>query len=158
MCSAMFINANPTTPRLSTYSTLYFSNIKLIVQGGSNITGTNCDLFTHNESRSYLNHLVQCHLRTLCQISLFPLGFPTITFYQFFLFQMRTACLFKNIWWHVQTQKCGNCSIIILLSVFWSKYSHKHLFSHTLNKWFYLKTRKKVTAVLKNGKSHTLSF
>jgi hypothetical protein len=28
------------------------------VQGGSNITGTNCDLFTHKLSRSYLNHLV----------------------------------------------------------------------------------------------------
>jgi hypothetical protein len=30
----------------------------LNVQGGSNITGTSCDLFTHNQSRSYLNHLV----------------------------------------------------------------------------------------------------
>ena len=29
-----------------------------ILQGGSNMTGTNCDLFTHNQSRSYLNHLV----------------------------------------------------------------------------------------------------
>jgi hypothetical protein len=29
-----------------------------VLQGGSNITGTNCDLFTHNRSRSYLNHLV----------------------------------------------------------------------------------------------------
>jgi hypothetical protein len=28
------------------------------VQGGSNMTGTNCDLFTHNQSLSYLNHLV----------------------------------------------------------------------------------------------------
>jgi hypothetical protein len=28
------------------------------VQGGSNMTGTNCDLFTHKYSRSYLNHLV----------------------------------------------------------------------------------------------------
>jgi hypothetical protein len=29
-----------------------------IVRGGSNMTGTNCDLFTHKQSRSYLNHLV----------------------------------------------------------------------------------------------------
>ena len=29
-----------------------------IVQGGSYMTGTNCDLFTHNQSRLYLNHLV----------------------------------------------------------------------------------------------------
>ena len=29
-----------------------------LLQGGSNMTGTNCDLFTHNQSRSYLNHLV----------------------------------------------------------------------------------------------------
>jgi hypothetical protein len=28
------------------------------VQGGSNMTGTNCNLFTHKQSRSYLNHLV----------------------------------------------------------------------------------------------------
>jgi type IV secretory pathway VirB6-like protein len=30
------------------------------VQGGSNMTGTNCDLFTHKSSGSYLNHLVIC--------------------------------------------------------------------------------------------------
>jgi hypothetical protein len=29
-----------------------------VVQGGSNMTGTNCDLFTHKSSRSYLTHLV----------------------------------------------------------------------------------------------------
>ena len=28
------------------------------IQGGSNMTGTNCDLFTHKSSPSYLNHLV----------------------------------------------------------------------------------------------------
>jgi hypothetical protein len=30
----------------------------IIIQGDSNMTGTNCDLFTHKSSRSYLNHLV----------------------------------------------------------------------------------------------------
>jgi hypothetical protein len=30
------------------------------IQGGSNMTGRNCDLFTHKSSRSYLNHLVHC--------------------------------------------------------------------------------------------------
>ena len=35
-----------------------FPTFRSIVQGGSNMTGTNCDLFTHNQSRSYLNHLV----------------------------------------------------------------------------------------------------
>jgi hypothetical protein len=34
------------------------SNRRLL-QGGSNMTGTNCDLFTHKSSRSYLNHLVK---------------------------------------------------------------------------------------------------
>jgi hypothetical protein len=29
----------------------------LKLQGGSNMTGTNCDLFTHKSSRFYLNHL-----------------------------------------------------------------------------------------------------
>jgi hypothetical protein len=28
------------------------------IKGGSNMTGTNCDLFTHKSSWSYLNHLV----------------------------------------------------------------------------------------------------
>jgi hypothetical protein len=31
----------------------------IIIQAGSNMTGTNCDLFTHNQSLSYLNHLVR---------------------------------------------------------------------------------------------------
>jgi hypothetical protein len=31
--------------------------VLVFVQGGSNMTGTNCDLFTHKQSRSYLNHL-----------------------------------------------------------------------------------------------------
>jgi hypothetical protein len=34
-------------------------NNTISVQGGSNMTGTNCDFFTHKQSRSYLNHLVQ---------------------------------------------------------------------------------------------------
>jgi hypothetical protein len=32
------------------------------IQGGSNMTGTNCDLFTHKYSQSYLNHLVPWHI------------------------------------------------------------------------------------------------
>ena len=38
---------------------------KSLVQGGSNMTGTNCDLFTHNQSRSYLNHLVSDQIRRI---------------------------------------------------------------------------------------------
>jgi hypothetical protein len=34
------------------------ANASKHVQGGLNITGTNCDLFTYNQSRSYLNQLV----------------------------------------------------------------------------------------------------
>jgi hypothetical protein len=34
------------------------TNPRNYLQGGSNMTGTNCDLFTHKSSRSYLNHLV----------------------------------------------------------------------------------------------------
>jgi hypothetical protein len=34
------------------------AQLLIVIQGGSNMTGTNCDLFTHNQSRSYLNHLV----------------------------------------------------------------------------------------------------
>jgi hypothetical protein len=35
-----------------------YTCIYVYVQGGSKMTGTNCDLFTHKSSRSYLNHLV----------------------------------------------------------------------------------------------------
>jgi hypothetical protein len=38
--------------------TPHWYDAQCYVQGGSNMTGTNCDLFTHNQSRSYLNHLV----------------------------------------------------------------------------------------------------
>jgi hypothetical protein len=32
------------------------------------MTGTNCDLFTHNQSRSYLNHLVSYNEeKTFCE-------------------------------------------------------------------------------------------
>ena len=39
-------------------------SIIMYVQGGSNMTGTNSDLFTHKSSRSYLNHLV--YMYVLC--------------------------------------------------------------------------------------------
>ena len=39
-------------------SLLHAGNRKFDIKGGSNMTGTNCDLFTHKSSRSYLNHLV----------------------------------------------------------------------------------------------------
>jgi hypothetical protein len=32
--------------------------VHVMLQVGSNMTGTNCDLFTHKQSRSYLNYLV----------------------------------------------------------------------------------------------------
>jgi hypothetical protein len=40
----------------------YYKSLSIavrLIQGGSNMTGTNCDLFTHNQSRSYLNHLLR---------------------------------------------------------------------------------------------------
>jgi hypothetical protein len=39
-----------------------FVLLKGLLQGGSNMTGTNCDLFTHKQSLSFLNHLVYMHL------------------------------------------------------------------------------------------------
>jgi hypothetical protein len=39
-------------------SELHVSLTHTVIQGGSDMTGTNCDLFTHSQSRSYLNHLV----------------------------------------------------------------------------------------------------
>jgi hypothetical protein len=32
------------------------------------MTGTNCDLFTHNQSRSYLNHLVYVSINAIILI------------------------------------------------------------------------------------------
>jgi hypothetical protein len=40
----------------------------LKVQGGSKMTGTKCDLFTHKQSRSYLNHLVFMSGPVFCNI------------------------------------------------------------------------------------------
>ena len=42
-----------------------------IIQGGLNMTGTNCDLFTHKSSRSYLNHLVVQPRRGLIHVLCF---------------------------------------------------------------------------------------
>jgi hypothetical protein len=38
------------------------------IQGGSNMTGTNCDLFIHNQSRSYSNHLVSCYIQKSAKV------------------------------------------------------------------------------------------
>jgi hypothetical protein len=40
---------------------LILSGIQRDIQGGSNMTGTDCVLFTHKSSRSYLNYLVYVH-------------------------------------------------------------------------------------------------
>jgi hypothetical protein len=39
------------------------------IQGGSNMTGTECGLFTHNQSRSYLNHLVSYIFHGFCSLT-----------------------------------------------------------------------------------------
>jgi hypothetical protein len=62
------------------------------IQGGSNMTGTNCDLFTHKSSRSYLNHLVYMHIHASCC--------------------MPISCADASIWVHEQNKpnvnsKCG---------------------------------------------------
>ena len=48
----------------------YEQQLRPIIQGGSNMTGTNCALFTHNQSRSYLNHLVYPQLRTVKSVTI----------------------------------------------------------------------------------------
>jgi hypothetical protein len=40
------------------YKKVFILQYLIILQGGANMTGTNCDLFTHKSSRSYLDHLV----------------------------------------------------------------------------------------------------
>ena len=49
----------PVSNHFPCRSTKYRHNKTGNVQGGSNMTGTNCDLFTHKQCRSYLNHLVR---------------------------------------------------------------------------------------------------
>jgi hypothetical protein len=48
-----------TEAYLRQYTIVLYNRYDDRLQGGSNMTGTNCDLFTHKSSRSYLNHLVQ---------------------------------------------------------------------------------------------------
>ena len=50
------------------------------IQGGSNMTGTNCDLFTHKSSRSYLNHLVLPNLFQLFVI-IYSMALLLVNFY-----------------------------------------------------------------------------
>jgi hypothetical protein len=52
-------------PLISPRITAVLLCTKTCVQGGSSMTRTNRDLFTHNQSRSYFNHLVFCstHIR-----------------------------------------------------------------------------------------------
>ena len=51
-------NWKKVNPLISTSEDPPWANTNSVIQGGSNMTGTNCDLFTHKSSRSYLNHLV----------------------------------------------------------------------------------------------------
>ena len=54
--------------------------VRSYIQGGSNMTGTNCDLFTHKSSLSYLNYLVLIkqtsilrRLYSLCSVALYTI-------------------------------------------------------------------------------------
>jgi hypothetical protein len=44
------------------------------------MTGTNCDLFTHNQSRSYLNHLVKRKVLQIPNNSVFDASSPRSSF------------------------------------------------------------------------------
>jgi hypothetical protein len=57
----LFLLAHETLKVIEVTEAGYQHLFIFYVQGGSNMTGTNCDLFTHNQSRSYLNHLV-CYM------------------------------------------------------------------------------------------------
>jgi hypothetical protein len=54
----MSSNSSPIYQKSTKYSHLMPYTPLCILQVGSNMTGTNCDLFTHKSSRSYLSHLV----------------------------------------------------------------------------------------------------
>ena len=53
--TSLYSYSKPSVNCLYSYATFCTC---YIVQGRSNMTGTNCGLFTHKSSRSYLNHLV----------------------------------------------------------------------------------------------------
>jgi len=75
----------------------------LKIQGGSNMTGTDCGLFTHNQSRSYLNHLVLQNLFILVlhwfvSFSVFLLPGPwQITSISFYFASPISCCLSPNV-------------------------------------------------------------
>ena len=83
------------------------------VQGGSNMTGTNCDLFTHKSSRSYLNHLVQVsYCKQLVKLHFFILWFSGL-----FTF----ICLGRNIFHDLyfgKIQQTNTVSFVVSLSQF----------------------------------------
>jgi hypothetical protein len=46
------------------------------------MTGTNCDLFTHSQSRSYLNHLVNQKNKIMCAFIVVAVYFSLFTWQQ----------------------------------------------------------------------------
>ena len=54
LCTSMYTR---THTHVIVYIYIYIY-IYIHTQGGSNMTGTDCGLFTHNQSLSYLNHFV----------------------------------------------------------------------------------------------------
>jgi len=55
---------NPATPKHQ-HTSKQEHTTNVVIQGGSNMTGTDVARFTHKQSRSYLNHLVQSKSRRL---------------------------------------------------------------------------------------------
>ena len=89
------------------------------VKGGSNMTGTNCDLFTHNQSRSYFNHLV-CGL----QYSML-FDFCFVSFALFFVFVARFIFLGA----FAKLRKATN-SFVMSIRPYVRLYFHVELDSH----------------------------
>ena len=64
----MLIESHPKPINVLCEQDAQFCNVtslSMYVQGGSNMTGTNCDLFTYKSSQSYLNHLL-CMYMYVC--------------------------------------------------------------------------------------------
>jgi hypothetical protein len=94
------------------------------VQGGSNMTGTNCDLFTHKSSRSYLNHLVVSMWVTVYYVV--QLLFPSCVLL-FVMFNYSFCFFFYSVYvWFLVL-----CVLLSILSVLYivSPYVHGCLFS-----------------------------
>jgi hypothetical protein len=101
-----------------------YINIYIYTQGGSNMTGTNCDLFTHKSSRSYLNHLVYIYTYIYVYTYICIYSYMCVYIYKVVQIWLRqtVTCLHTNSPGHIWTTLYIYIHIYVYIYIRWFKY------------------------------------